>query len=90
MTGTGHPALTTSSMTGSGLAASSCSFTFSSTRGCKTTRQARRRGPVTLRRDTAKAKTVQAGVPGETLGPLVLTSPLAPGQPDVKTLQGQL
>lgn len=27
--------LTTSSMTGSGLAASSCSFTFSSTRGCK-------------------------------------------------------
>lgn len=30
-------ALTTSSMMGSGLAASSCSFTFSSTRGCKTT-----------------------------------------------------
>lgn len=36
--------LTTSSMMGSGLAASSCSFTFSSTRGCKTTTQAGRKG----------------------------------------------
>lgn len=42
------PPLTTSSMTGSGLAASSCSFTFSSTRGRKTTRQACGRGPATL------------------------------------------
>lgn len=40
----GHPPppLTTSSMTGSGLAASSCSLTFSSTRGRKTTRGAGR------------------------------------------------
>lgn len=37
-------ALTTSSMTGSGLAASSCSFTFSSTRGHKTTAQAAQEG----------------------------------------------
>ena len=44
-----HPqALTTSSMMGSGLAASSCSFTFSSTRGHKTTTEAGQKGATTL------------------------------------------
>lgn len=48
--GQGHPqALTTSSMTGSGLAASSCSFTFSSTRGRKTPTDAGRKPATTPR-----------------------------------------
>lgn len=75
-----HPgqALTTSSMTGSGLAASSCSFTFSSTRGRKTTVSAGWEGAT-----TAGLAVVPSGEAG--LFPAGLpTSSWAPNQPVAK------
>lgn len=84
--GWGHPqALTTSSMMGSGLAASSCSFTFSSTRGRKTTTEAGWKGATTL----PDRQTAAAG-PWESLGFLAPPLPLAPNYLEVKILQRQL
>ena len=78
--GTAHQALTTSSMMGSGLAASSCSFTFSSTRGCKTTTEACSRGPATWGTlnwcSTAPLATSQC--PTLPQGPLALSPSLQP------------
>ena len=74
-------------MTGSGLAASSCSLTFSSTRGRKTTTEARQKGVATLP-DLANCSHRREGdSAGRSLGePLTL----APNYPEVKTLQRQL
>lgn len=78
-------ALTTSSMTGSGLAASSCSFTFSSTRGCNKTEKTCGKGAAALQGHCL-------------LWPAVRQDPrlpcthfsVVPNQPEVKTLQRQL
>lgn len=68
-------ALTTSSMMGSGLAASSCSFTFSSTRGRKTATEACWRGPAALPGDAAHCS--HSGGEGEQ----ALSSPPLPPAP---------
>ena len=81
------PALTTSSMTGSGLAASSCSFTFSSTRGRKTPTDAGRK-PATAPR-CGQWQPAAAGRQG-VCAFLPLPLPSAPNSLEAKTLPRQL
>lgn len=86
--GQGHrQALTTSSMTGSGLAASSCSFTFSSTRGRKTPTDDGRKPATT---PGCGCGQLQPRVPRGACAFLPLPLPSAPNSLEAKTLLRQL